>query len=568
MMRFTVRKKMIAVFTIIFVLIGSLSLTDLERMSVLKENNKSLVKNWLKGIQITEEIHFNTEHLLSNYFGKQLETDANKQAAMDNDLAATIAGTDKLVENYKEAVSNADDEKNYNALKQDWQQFKDVFAKSKELAKDPSKVKEAQDNFAQVSTTFTKLQQDVALMVKFNQAGADAAELESSALYQKSVLISVTVLSVILLFMLAVSFVMVRIISKPVRVASEALTRIADGDLTVQPLQVKNKDEIGTLVQAVNLMAVNLRQSVGQMLEASNSVAASSQQLFASSEHNASAAHHVAQSVQELAIGADMQAQSSLEVGRAVEEMSIGVQRIAETTSEVSELSISANELAKQGTTAMQRAMAKMQTVSLSVDAAHKVIQELEKHSQNIGQISTLIGSIASQTNLLALNAAIEAARAGDSGKGFAVVAGEVRKLASQTDDSVRSISELIVNIQRDSVRASEVMQSGITEVHEGLTEIGAAEQAFVQIASASEEVAGKIQETAATAEQMAASSQEVAATVANVGSVAQQTSGTAQIVAAATEEQLASNEEITTSAKGLATIAQDLQQVVGAFRI
>jgi len=208
-----------------------------------------------------------------------------------------------------------------------------------------------------------------------------------------------------------------------------------------------------------------------------------------------------------------------------------------------------------------------MQAISKAVDHANGVLKDLEVHSHNIGQISTLIGNISTQTNLLSLNAAIEAARAGESGKGFAVVANEVRKLSSQTEQSVKDITGLISSIQQDSAKAVQVMSEGLLEVNEGLLEVSETEKTFIQIVKSSEMVALKVQETAAAAEQMAASSEEVAATVNNVGSVAQQTSDTAQTVAAAAEEQLASTEEIAASAKGLLDISQDLYKVVNTFK-
>lgn len=567
-MRFTVRTKMMAVFTIIFLMVGGLSLTDMTRMGVLKDNSSEMATNWMLGVQVIDEIHYNSEHILTLYYQKKLEPDSKKHEPFDTGISQMMTGIDKLLENYKESLSGDEDTAKFNELNKSWEEFKAAFLINKQLSTDPAKAKEAAESLQVLATAFGKAQKTMAEMVTFNQEGGKLADQENKNLYQRSVMISLIVLGILVVFMLAACYVLVRNISAPVRRTSQALNRIANGDLTVEPIIVKNKDEIGDLASSVNQMVDHLRHSVHHMLQAAGSVAASSQQLFASSEQNTSASQHVAAAVQDFANGADTQAQSSMECGRAMEEMSVGIQRIAETTSDVSELSISATQIAEEGTHAMERVVHKMQAVSHSVDSANQVIQELERHSQSIGQISTLIGNIASQTNLLALNAAIEAARAGESGKGFAVVAGEVRKLASQTDDSVRDISELISNIQRDSVRAAGVMNTGLMDVQEGLKEVGSAEMAFGQIVAASQEVASKIQETAAAAQQMAASTEQIAATVANVGSVAQQTSGTAQSVAAATEEQLASTEEITSSARNLSTIAQDLHQVVTAFRI
>lgn len=564
----TVRTKFIAVFAIIFLMVVGMSWTAIARMGALKDMNNSLANNWMMGIQNMEEVHYNSEHLLTLYYQKKIEPDVKKHEAIDNGIVATITEIDKLLGEYKDSVSSEEEGTHLQLLTQNWDEFKSAFLANKQTANDPSKVKEAAESLQALSVAFGKAQKSMADLVTYNQEGGQQAVLDSASEYKLSVQLSFITLAVMLVFMILTCYFMVSNISNPVRKASEALIRISKGDLTIEPIVVKNKDEIGNLIGAVNQMVNHLRHSVEQMMLASTSVAASSQQLFSSSEQNSSASQHVAVSVQDFANGADAQAQSSAECGRAMEEMAAGISRIAETTADVSDLSMTATNIAEQGTHAMERVVNKMQAVSTSVDAANQVIQELEKHSQSIGQISTLIGNIASQTNLLALNAAIEAARAGESGKGFAVVAGEVRKLSSQTDDSVREISELITSIQRDSARAVGVMNNGRTEVQEGMHEVSIAEKAFSQIVQASQEVAGKIQETAAAAEQMAASSEEVAATVAQVGFVAQQTSGTAQSVAAVTQEQLASAEEITSSAKNLAGIATDLNHVVGTFRL
>jgi methyl-accepting chemotaxis protein len=105
-------------------------------------------------------------------------------------------------------------------------------------------------------------------------------------------------------------------------------------------------------------------------------------------------------------------------------------------------------------------------------------VQQLDHAATKIGEIVTLIQSIAEQTNLLALNATIEAARAGEAGRGFAVVASEVKNLAVQTARATDDISTQIGGIQsttRETVEAIRAISATMTEVEHYTSAIAAA---------------------------------------------------------------------------------------------
>ncbi|EFQ2405001.1 methyl-accepting chemotaxis protein, partial [Campylobacter coli] len=91
----------------------------------------------------------------------------------------------------------------------------------------------------------------------------------------------------------------------------------------------------------------------------------------------------------------------------------------------------------------LEETAAALEEITSSMQNVSVKTSDVITQSEEIKNVTGIIGDIADQINLLALNAAIEAARAGEHGRGFAVVADEVRKLAERTQ---KSLSEIEAN--------------------------------------------------------------------------------------------------------------------------
>ncbi|CAM5308716.1 Chemotaxis protein OS=Lysinibacillus sphaericus OX=1421 GN=LS41612_02910 PE=3 SV=1 [Lysinibacillus sphaericus] len=120
-----------------------------------------------------------------------------------------------------------------------------------------------------------------------------------------------------------------------------------------------------------------------------------------------------------------------------------------------------------------------------SVDDITDNIKQLTDMSKEMEAIMNVVTNIANQTNLLALNAAIEAARAGEAGKGFSVVAEEVRKLSSQTKESVTSVAKLLEKTTERTSKLAYSLSNIQAEVASGEENMAQTEGQFNKILDA-----------------------------------------------------------------------------------
>ncbi|MNP27718.1 Methyl-accepting chemotaxis protein McpB [compost metagenome] len=244
------------------------------------------------------------------------------------------------------------------------------------------------------------------------------------------------------------------------------------------------------------------------------------------------------------------------------------VEHISEQMIQVTDTMADTSETTNQGTLAVTQAEEKIQGIQYIVEELGEVVQLLNTRAEQIGEIVGVISDIAQQTNLLALNASIEAARAGDQGRGFAVVASEVRKLAEGSAQSADQINQFVHQIQSEMSKATSTMKEVKDRVAVGMEAVDLSGQSFERIRTSIVGAAEMIQSVSLLMSEVAEGADTVENEIGLIRGLSEAMAGNTETISAAAEEQLASIEEVASSSTDLSRMAEQLQQMVGQFKI
>ncbi len=289
------------------------------------------------------------------------------------------------------------------------------------------------------------------------------------------------------------------------------LKGLADGNLS-SGIQTSFDEKYEPLRHDFNAAISKMRQAIAEVRSNADSIQGGAEEISRASD--------------DLSRRTESQAATLEETAAALDQLAASVKSAAEGAKEVSETVNETNTMASENGQVMQNAIGAM--------------AEIEKSSDQIGEIIGVIDDIAFQTNLLALNAGVEAARAGPAGKGFAVVASEVRALAQRSSDAAKQIKTLISG-------SSQQVKSGAKLVDQ-------AGEALMMVVKSVDHISDLISGIATGASEQAIGVSEINKGVNNLDQVTQQNA--------------AMVEEATAAAHMLKSDAMSLTSMVAKFEV
>ena len=242
------------------------------------------------------------------------------------------------------------------------------------------------------------------------------------------------------------------------------------------------------------------------------------------------------------------------------------VREMVANSSEMLNLSTESNQLAtdlsreaETGKSAGKNAEQKLVEINSTMQKNNEMVSGLVNKLEKISGFVDIIKDIASKTNLLAFNAAIEAARAGDAGRGFAVVADEVRKLAENSSKSAIDISDIVKQVEKDSLQTITAMQSGMTMLGDGGKVINTALDSMETISKGIAVISGAVSNLSQKSKDLCADGQNVMTEIESVAVSAKENQQSITVVNQSLTETVGALDRLVQSNRNLQSAVENL---------
>ena len=460
-LRKSLKVKVILAILAIVGLAGTLNYYITTQMKVLSGYSNSINQTYLPGLQAANQMEYAMSRMTASLDVLYYDSTSKEAAAAKADaqsVAAELSTTMQTLDAIDEAIGNPELSRLHMDVTTAWEQIA-VLGSSISDLNDRVHLDELKDALHDLGNRIH------ALTTAYNAEATQLVQVNQDACLQIYI-INQVVGSITLVVSIMIMFLMIRTIVIPTVRAASQLHKIVhkiqnnEGDLSVR-IEVKQEDEIGVLINGINLFIEQLQRMMQDIRSYSSDLQSSATAVNTQTKQANHRISDVAAAMEELSATMEEVSSTVTKIDTNAGSIMNNMEQITEQTHTGSAF---AGEMKERAMTVQYRAQDSHNSAQKMIADIRSSLNEAITNSKNVNRIKELTGdilNIASQTNLLALNASIEAARAGESGRGFSVVADQIRLLAGesqQTANAIQDISQIVLSAVQQLTNNAEQM--------------------------------------------------------------------------------------------------------------
>ena len=542
---FKIERKMNYLNRAVFLGLALVNIWSLIGLGTLNAQTNEITGNWMKAIELAEEMNYLTSEYRMKQFGHAVSSTNAQFEAYEAEIAEIEVRIEEIETEYEKTITSEVDRALYKNAVVAWNNYcaetgEDFYLLSREM-----KLEEVNDILlGSAKTSFEEFQDIYDKLVEYNIEGADEASTYATKVFI-FVMIAATGFAICALLVIrSISRVVTQNIVEPTEQLVEAAAGLRRGDLKASAvLDYESGDEMAELVKNTResmeviggyideISEILMQMAQGDLTKNGNEVTdflgdfASIKEslLYILKRFNSTLTEigdtsaGVASGSNEIAHAAGALADGTTDEASALEELTATVETVAAMANDSAKKTAEAYENVNKSVVQAEQGREQMSLL-------RNEMERITVISKEIANIITAIEDIADQTNLLSLNASIEAARAGEAGRGFAVVADQIGKLAADSGASAVNTRNLIEKTLQEiekgnesTIKTSEAFDKIIKDMEafalvakETRENAEGQARALEQVSGGIEQISGVVQNTAASAQESTAISDQL----------------------------------------------------------